>query len=101
MFKEAIIAILGTIAEQERVRICQRVRAGLARAKEKGTRSGRPIGRPRAVFSRDQVQALRDQGLSWQEIARRTGTSVGSVRRAYRTVSGVSGLCQKPGEAEL
>jgi DNA invertase Pin-like site-specific DNA recombinase len=32
IFKEAVIAILGTIAKQERVRISERVRAGLDRA---------------------------------------------------------------------
>ena len=33
MFREAIIAILGTIAKQERVRLSERVKAGLARAR--------------------------------------------------------------------
>src|SRR5690242_14423928 len=39
MFKDAVIAILGTIAQQERRRISERVRAGLDRAKTQGTRS--------------------------------------------------------------
>ncbi len=82
IFKDAVIAILGTIAKQERVRISERVRAGLHRARVQGTKSGKPIGRPRAVFARDKVQELRAQGLSWREISRRTSTSVASVRRA-------------------
>ncbi len=84
IFKDAVIAILGTIAKQERVRMSERVRAGLARVRLQGTRTGRPIGRPRAIFSRAQVGELRAQGLSWREIAKRTGTSVSSVRRAFR-----------------
>lgn len=82
-FKDAVIAILGSIAKQERVRISERVRAGLIRAKAQGTKSGKPIGRPKLVIARDQVVELRASGLSWGEIARRTGVSVASVRRAY------------------
>src|SRR5262249_22240815 len=66
VFREAILAILAAIAKQERIRISERTRAGLARAREKGTRTGRPIGRPRVVFHRDQVEDLRRQGLSWR-----------------------------------
>lgn len=40
IFKDAVIAILGTIAKQERLRIQERVRAGLNRAKAQGTKSG-------------------------------------------------------------
>ena len=86
MFKDAVIAILGTIAKQERLRISERVRSGLNRARLQGTRSGRPIGRPKVVFSRDEVKRLRNQGLSWGQIANRLGISVGSARRAYQTV---------------
>ena len=82
IFKEAVIAILGTIAKQERVRISERVRAGLDRARSQGTKSGRPIGRPRIVFPRDEVTKLREQGWSWRKIAQKTGASAASVRRA-------------------
>jgi DNA invertase Pin-like site-specific DNA recombinase len=82
IFKDAVIAILGTIAKQERIRISERVRAGLNRARSEGTKSGKPIGRPRAVFSRDQARELRAQGWSWRRIARALGVSATSVRRA-------------------
>jgi DNA invertase Pin-like site-specific DNA recombinase len=82
IFKDAVIAILGTIAKQERVRISERVCAGLNRARSQGTKSGKPIGRPRAVFARDQARELRAQGWSWRKIARTLGVSVASVRRA-------------------
>src|SRR5438876_7206168 len=58
MFKDAVIAILGTIAKQERVRLSERVKAGLQRARFQGTKSGKPIGRPKVVFRRDQVREL-------------------------------------------
>jgi DNA invertase Pin-like site-specific DNA recombinase len=88
LFKDAVIAIIGTIAKQETVRISERVRAGLNRAKAQGTRSGKPIGRPRVILSRDRVVELRTSGLSWREISQRTGASVASVRRAYDSALG-------------
>jgi DNA invertase Pin-like site-specific DNA recombinase len=42
VFSDAIIGILGAIAEQERIRISDRTKAGLARVKAKGVRLGRP-----------------------------------------------------------
>jgi DNA invertase Pin-like site-specific DNA recombinase len=84
LFKDAIVAILGTIAQLERVRISQRVRAGLQRAKLKGTRSGNPVGRPKAVFNWDLVVKLRDEGKSWREIARLCAAGVATIRRAYQ-----------------
>jgi DNA invertase Pin-like site-specific DNA recombinase len=68
MFKDAIIAILGTIVKQERQRLSERVRAGLARARTTGTRSGN-AGRPKKVFRRDEALDLRRRVLSWREIA--------------------------------
>jgi DNA invertase Pin-like site-specific DNA recombinase len=78
---ELLIAVAAWIAKQERTRISERVRAGLERAKKNGTKTGQPIGRPRAVFRRDQVAELRAQGLSWPQVARKVGASVRTVRR--------------------
>lgn len=86
IFKDAIIAILGTVARQERMRISERVCAGLRRARLNGTRSGRPIGRPKLIFDRAKVVELRLEGLSWRQIARRLGISVASARRAYQSL---------------
>ena len=41
--------MLGTLAEFERALIQERVRAGMARAWAKGTKSGKPIGRPALI----------------------------------------------------
>ncbi len=45
VFKDAVIAIIATVAKQERVRISQRVRAGLDVARARG----RSLGRPKVV----------------------------------------------------
>src|ERR1700747_1351805 len=43
IFRDAVISILATIAKQERIRLSERTKAGLAQAR----RNGRQIGRPR------------------------------------------------------
>jgi DNA invertase Pin-like site-specific DNA recombinase len=102
VFRDAVLAILAAIAKQERIRISERTRAGLDRAREKGTRSGRPIGRPRLVFHRDQVRELRKEGLSWRQIAVRLHASPTAVRRAHEAAAtgetGDSGACPEEGK---
>jgi DNA invertase Pin-like site-specific DNA recombinase len=83
LWGDAIIAILGTIAKQERVRTVERVKAGIERARTVGTKSGRPIGAPPVVFDRARLVELRRAGQSWRTIARVLKVSVGTVRRAY------------------
>ena len=95
IFWDAVIAILGAIAKQERVRISERVKAGLSRAKTQGTKSGRPIGRPRAVFRRDQAVELRRNGLSWRLIATRLHVGMSTVRAACK---GAIPACGNPQE---
>jgi DNA invertase Pin-like site-specific DNA recombinase len=45
IFKDAVLSILATIAKQERIRISERVHAGLAKARKQGRIGGRPRGR--------------------------------------------------------
>jgi DNA invertase Pin-like site-specific DNA recombinase len=46
---KALFQMLGVLAEFERSIIQERIAAGIARARAKGTRSGKAFGRPRAV----------------------------------------------------
>ena len=96
MFRDAVISILAVIAKQERIRIQERVRAGLERARAQGTRSGRPVGRPRVIFRHDHVFELRNQGQSWRQIAKTCGVGVTTVRRAYHSMKAKRGV-PKPG----
>jgi DNA invertase Pin-like site-specific DNA recombinase len=86
LWGDAIVAILGTIAKQERVRIVERVKAGLQRAQVAGTRSGKPIGTPNVVFDRAKVVQRRAAGESCRVIASALKVGVGTVRRAYHSV---------------
>jgi DNA invertase Pin-like site-specific DNA recombinase len=47
------------MAELERSVIWERVVAGLDQAREHGTRSGRPVGRPKKIFDREEAFRLR------------------------------------------
>lgn len=79
VFKDAIIAIMATLAKQERVKRSERTKAGLARVKAAGKALGRPVtlnGQHRAEIAR-----LRASGLSLRAVARQLGVSDRSVRR--------------------
>jgi hypothetical protein len=67
---------LGARARHDVLR--ERVRAGLANARQSGKRLGRPIT---AALHADQVRKLRGSGLSKSEIARRLNIGRTSVRR--------------------
>jgi DNA invertase Pin-like site-specific DNA recombinase len=88
----AMFTIIAAIAELERNIIRERVIAGLDYAHTNGTRSGKAIGRPRAVFRHDQVFELRNQDKSWREIAKICGVGVTTVRRAYQSMKAKRGL---------
>jgi DNA invertase Pin-like site-specific DNA recombinase len=70
--------LLGAIAEFERGRIVERVRAGLARARASGTRLGR---RPCDL---EDGQLARVEGLSVREAAKVLGVSYSVVQRRRR-----------------
>src|SRR5262249_29611463 len=65
---ELLMAVFAWVAQQERERIRERVRAGLERAKRRGTKSGKAIGRPRLGVD--------------AERARLAVTKAGSIRKA-------------------
>ena len=81
---ELLIAIAAWIAEQERIRIVERVKAGLDRARSNGTKSGHAIGRPRRVFNRELARSLRHAGLTFRAIAAKLGVNEATVRRVCR-----------------
>jgi DNA invertase Pin-like site-specific DNA recombinase len=82
IFKDAVIAIVATVAKQERVRISERVKAGLETARAKG----KHLGRPRVVVDARRIAALRKSGSSWATICRETGLSKGTAQRAIHSL---------------
>ena len=74
----AMAALLAVFAEFEREILRERVRAGLAHARQNGKRLGRPIT---AGLHAEQVRKLHRAGVSKSEIARRLQIGRTSVRR--------------------
>lgn len=85
-----------TIMRKERSVIRERVLAGVEYAKRNGTKSGKPIGRPRAIFSRDEAARMKDQGISLRKIASKLGVGEGTVRRALAAAMTASQPRQNP-----
>jgi DNA invertase Pin-like site-specific DNA recombinase len=73
-----LVAIFSWVAEQERARIQERTRAGMARAKAEG----RSVGRPRAAITIGVARALLAEGKSMPKVAKRLGVGVDTLRRA-------------------
>lgn len=83
-FAEAVIGIISAIASMERERIRERIRAGLARARRNGTRSGKAFGRPPKSDDCkmvDKVSALKSCGKSLRQIATDCNIAVNTVRK--------------------
>lgn len=78
----AMFQMLGVFAEFEAAMIRERVRAGVARAKRKGTKSGRAIGRPKIDSKREQaVREALQTGAGILKVARKIGVGTGTVAR--------------------
>jgi len=67
IFKDVIISILATLAKQEQIRLSERVRAGLEKAKTKGRLGGRPRISKDVI---DQIMVLKQQGFSMRKIGK-------------------------------
>jgi len=72
-----VFGIFASISEFERELIRSRVRSGLAAARARGKK----LGRPRMVVDCSRITALRLEGLSWAKIADRLGIGEGTVYR--------------------
>ncbi len=75
----AMFQMCGVFAEFERAMLVERTKAGLARARAKGMRIGRP---PVPPVTKRRIAKLRQQGKSVRVIAKATGLSVGAVHKA-------------------
>jgi DNA invertase Pin-like site-specific DNA recombinase len=85
---KALFQMLGVFAELERAIIVERVRAGMARAKATGTRSGRAVGRPR-IAPKIEARIRRElkSGTGILKTARRFNVGVGTVQRIARELA--------------
>jgi DNA invertase Pin-like site-specific DNA recombinase len=78
IFKDAVISILAIVAKQERVRLSERTRAGIERAKSKGTKLGKPGLAQEQI---EQVRRLKNEGHSNYAIGKALKLSATTVAK--------------------
>ena len=76
-----VFQIVGAVAEFEKEIIRERVVAGLATARNKGKRLGRP---PISKYVYDQALKMRSEGLSYRNIGKALGIDEGTIRKRAR-----------------
>ena len=81
-FRDMVVGILATIANVETVRMSERIRSGLSRAKAEG----KHVGRPPASYpvSPAEIAQERAAGASWGDLASKYSLPRTSVRRLYQ-----------------
>src|ERR1700680_614753 len=81
-FKDVVISLLATMAKQERIRMGERVRAGIAQARRAGKRLGRP---PLCVLTAENITKLRKERartkVPFRTLATKYGVSVFTAHR--------------------
>lgn len=78
-----IIAVISYFAQQEAVKISERTKAGLERAKSQGKTLGRP---GKYQYWKPQIIEMKAQGCSQGEMSRRTGLAYGTVKSYLRKI---------------
>ena len=81
-----VFGIFASIAEFERELIRGRVRSGLAAAKARGKRLGRPV----VSVDTPRITALRASGASWRAIGTEMGMCHETLRRAFESAKQTS-----------
>ena len=76
IFKDVIIALLSTLGKQEKIRISERVQAGLSKARQQGRVGGRPTLATDKVNS---IKKMKDKGMSILAISKELKVSRGTV----------------------
>jgi DNA invertase Pin-like site-specific DNA recombinase len=84
-----IFGILAVMAEFEREMISERTKAGMAAAKRRGVRAGRP---PKLTeFQRREAASMLDAGKARSDIAALLNVHVGTLRRALKGLDDLGG----------
>ena len=92
VFGDVLIALLSTLAKQEAIRVSERTKAGLERARSQG----RIGGRPRVKVTTEQVLRLHKEGMSLTAIGKRLG-GIGKST-VHRLLQGTSPETAKKGK---
>jgi DNA invertase Pin-like site-specific DNA recombinase len=78
LFQEAIISLLATLAKQERIRLSERTKAGMARRRAEGVLIGPPT---KSAVVIEQIRELKKRGLSNYAISKTLRISASTVAK--------------------
>jgi|SRR5271157_2451698 len=73
-----VLSVLSAVAQQERITLSERVRAGLKRA----VKDGKVLGRRAVAVDVRAARKLQREGLGLRPVAKKLGCSVNTLRRA-------------------
>lgn len=79
LVRDILISVLASLAKQERKRISERTKAGLATARKKG----KQIGRPSKAHLREEIKLLAQKGFSKNAISRKLAIDYKTVLKYY------------------
>lgn len=81
-YRRIVLLAIGTVAEQELMNLRDRTRKGIEKARRRGTKSGKAIGRPKAnQLMLGAAARHRQAGMSFRKAAHTAGVSEASLRR--------------------
>ena len=88
LMKDMVISVMALMAQQDRIAISERTKAGLQRA----VKAGKILGRREVVVDVDRARKLQNEGLGLRPIAKKLNCSVNTLVRALRKgLRGMSG----------
>lgn len=95
--RSLLVAIFSWVAEQERLTIISRTKAGMARAR----REGKHIGRPPVAIDMPLAIRLREEGLSVRATAKRLGVGASTLHRAMQVHDALQARVPEGGGREV
>ena len=88
LIRDIVLAVMSSLAKQERLRHVERIHAGLDRARIKGTKSGKAIGRPWLDKRKEAaIRAELERGTGILKTARLCKVGTGTVQRIKRQMT--------------
>lgn len=87
--KDVVISLFATFAQQERIAISDRTKAGLQRA----VKQGKTLGRRAVVVDVSRARKLQREGLGLRPIAKQLHISVNTLARALRDAGTEGNAC--------
>jgi DNA invertase Pin-like site-specific DNA recombinase len=87
MIRDIVLAVMASLAKQERLRHLERIHAGISKARQCGTKSGKPIGRARVDQKiENAIRASLASGKGILKTARELKVGSGTVQRVKATM---------------